>query len=395
MMGSSLSSKEALLEDEKSYGSIPAKRPEVMAKRWWQQMIALVVGLASMVTFVVGMWHLSTPGKASRRREVRVTSVAVKNATVAMPGLLCDEADSALAFYPEDVLSGKRAYPLVVFAPGDFDFVVGWNVETRYIPIMEGIARRGFVVVSPLAAGGWCMSAAIDQRHVVEVARDYPSNGPDAWLWRGVDLAPGAGVLGISMGGLSSLDNAIGLDYVGSAIAISPYWDGKHEMLHGQPRYPVRLVDTPLLFVTGSRDNEAPWWFVEALYKTAPPGVPSALAVLPNRTHHDIRLSPGLILLAGLWFDCTLRADPDACAALGTSGELDLDRQPAGDAVAELEKAWYESNLNGFTPRYLRMWAASWSSWLDHVAKLQRLEQELNVSNEEDADRLIATASVA
>lgn len=283
-------------------------------------------------------------------------AIEVLNATVPIPGLLCDDAKNALVFYPSDI--DRHSYPLVVFSPGDFMFVYGWNVETRYVPVLEGIARQGFVVASPLEAGGWCRKSTLDQLRVV----DFVNEHDDHWLWSGVDTTRNAGVIGISMGGLVSFDNAIGEKGVGAAVAISPYWDGLHSWEVGQPKYPIKHIDKPVLFITGSLDVESPWWFNQQLYESMPVGVPSAIAVMQNYTHHTIRLSPGLVLIAGIWFNCILSEVPTACAAL-KDRQLLLQLVDEIEGKAELEDAWFESKLTAFSTKTKKSWTTSWTTW--------------------------------
>lgn len=359
-----------------TYGTVKLNRYATADTKAWRGPCFVVAAIVAIIVILV-LGHAVNKDARPLLRERRPSDtlfalVEVSNVTVAMPGLRCDEADRALVFYPVDLET--RSYPLLVFAPGDFEFVDGWNVKTRYVPLLEGIARRGYVVVSPLAAGGWCVQEGIDQRHVMNYVR---TNGTDEWLWRFVDFSRGAGVLGVSMGGLSSIVNAIDArdDFdvdIAAAVAISPFWDGFHEMQDGMPRFPIKHVNRPLLFITGTKDNESPWWFIKAIYNSMPVGVPTALAIMPNYTHHTIRLSPGVALVASLWFDCAMQQRERACAVL--DGDFHLSDVPAeaDEAMAELEKSWYDAKLaaaprrHGPTP-FVSTWADwgsyRWTSW--------------------------------
>lgn len=332
------------------YGTLHLQRKT--GALWRCRLLTIATAIASIALILIGAWEarIRHDDSANHKHDGENPSdgpvrVNVTNITVPIDGLMCDQADSALVYYPIDI--GVRKYPLIIFSPGDFQFIKGWNVKTRYAAILEEIAQNSFVVVSPLATGGWCQQAALDQQRVLAFIRERAS-GSESWLWNGISFANGAGVMGISMGGLATIVNAIGNADVGAAMAISPFWDGYHLMEDGLPRYPIQHVDTPLLFVTGSDDNESPMWFIEALYNTIESGVPSAIAILQNYSHHTIRLSPGLVLLASVWFRCTLYNDLAACAIVSdpNQGMLVTDQ-----AEIELQSAHFESRLEGLATK--------------------------------------------
>lgn len=234
----------------------------------------------------------------------------VANGTVPGTKLACFDAENVAVYYPADV--GAAEWPLISFAPGDFLWRPGWNVQSRYGDLLAGVAAFGFIVAAPMAVGGWCYHAPADQRRVVGIAQEG-----EHWLWDHVDWSAGVGVLGVSMGGKAALETAALEPQVVAGVSIAPYWD------EGRADFDAFRVDVlgdvacPYLLIGGRRDEKSPPWVVDYIFdQLASPR--KARLELDNYTHDDLCSSPSTPYVSGIFFACTLRADRAACDILSS-----------------------------------------------------------------------------
>lgn len=233
--------------------------------------------------------------------------IEVANGTVPGTQLACFDAEDIAVYYPADVAASE--WPLISFAPGDFEWRPGWNVQSRYGDLLAGVAAFGFIVAAPMAVGGWCYHAPADQRRVVGIAHE---GGSDHWLWGHVDWSVGVGVLGVSMGGKASLATAALEPQVVAGVSIAPYWDEGRADFDAMPADVLGDVSCPYLLIGGRRDEKSPPAVVDYVFdQLASPR--KARLELDNYTHDDLCFSPSASYVSGIFFACTLQADRAAC----------------------------------------------------------------------------------
>lgn len=256
------------------------------------------------------------------KKSYRAALHKIANATVPLDGLKCFGADRALVFYP--MSQSNRKYPLIAFAPGDFRNFPGWNVETRYRSLLQGIAKQGFVVAAPMAVGGWCYHAPEDQARIVSYARRNSSSENSSWTQR-IDWDSGIGLLGVSMGGKATFVNAArGPTNFSAAISVAPYWDQGRQDFEGIPRDFLNDIHTPYMIIGGAKDSKSTPQVLGTLFDDLPSQT-KALVDLTDYTHDNLCFSPSLPYYAGIFFSCVIKHLNTSCTALDSLQDYSIE----------------------------------------------------------------------
>lgn len=286
----------------------------------WIFLLSAASGLAAVARFAKRDSEAPMQ-EASKKKTYRAATHEVANATVPIDGLKCFGADRALVFYP--MSQSDRKYPLIAFAPGDFQHFPGWNVETRYRSLLQGIARQGFVVAAPMAVGGWCYHAPNDQARIVSFARNRSDS---SWTER-IDWDAGIGFLGVSMGGKATFVNAArATGNVSAAVSIAPYWDSGRGDFEGldQGQDILGDIDMPYMIIGGAQDSKSTPPLLGTLFDDIH-SKNKALVGLSDYTHDDLCFSPSLPYYAGIFFSCTIKRLNASCTALNSLQDYSIE----------------------------------------------------------------------
>lgn len=236
---------------------------------------------------------------------------ALVKTTLPVSGLKCNGNQTAWVLYPDD---GQK-YPLVSFAHG----YTAQDVPEWFPYLLEGIAKRGYVVVASEAGTDYCTDQTYDQVRCLQWAQESSELSPH------IDTKAGTGIVGHSMGGGSTITTA------SNASATSAYNIKVAVAMHpasGNPNAPK----IPILYLSGTADVVVPSSGVLSQYNAAE-NVIKTFADVKGASHVNCCGCPqgceNICTPRGgcpntedayAWYplDCYLKGDMEACKRVNT-----------------------------------------------------------------------------
>ena len=213
-------------------------------------------------------------------------------------------SDGFIVYFPKEVKSTDRKYPVAVWANGTM------CPPALYYSVLTGIAKNGYIVIaSPdmMSKSGKGQIAAID--YIAEQNEDKNSV-----FYNKVDLHR-IGAIGQSQGGASCVNAAAADDRIGAIVSIAG----------ASTKEEASLLNVPALFLTGSLDFivlSSEW--VKPSFDACPS--PAVYASLNNGTHTSFLLNADTYVNYSVkWFNAWLYDDGDKSAFMN-GGELSKDR---------------------------------------------------------------------
>ncbi len=209
-----------------------------------------------------------------------------------------------IVFYPKELESGNRTYPVAVWANGTM------CAPVLYTNLLKGVAARGYVVVASsdmMSADGKSQSAAIDY-----ICKQNTEE--DSVLCGKIDTGRIA-AFGHSQGGRSSVNAAAKDSRIGCIVSIAGSSYGSE----------AKNLTAPALFLTGNKDLVvlSSLWVKPAFNKCQGPAV---YASLKNGIHTTCVLDADKYIdYCADWFDAWLNTDQGALRQFVPGGKLASD----------------------------------------------------------------------
>jgi len=216
--------------------------------------------------------------------------------------------DGHIVYYPIDLESSDRQYPVAVWANGTM------CAPILYYKLLVGVARLGYIVI---ASPELMSKDGSDQINAINYI-SAENEDPDSPFYGKVDMGK-IGAFGHSQGGLSCVNAAVADSRIGAIVSIA----GASE------KSQTANLSVPSLFLTGTLDTivlSSLW--VKPSYEGCP--APAVYASLRGGVHTScIANADTYINYIVKWFDAWLYAD-GSISAFESGGELSQDRAWTG-----------------------------------------------------------------